>query len=93
MIVNDDDGQTSGDLFLAIIASQDPDGRRGYHLLDVEGAAQPRLKGSPWHPVRPAQCKSVAGGVNMADEDDSSTIGPTCSTPIRPIATNRRRHT
>ena len=36
VIVNDDDSQTSGDLFLAIVASQDPDGRRGYHLLDVE---------------------------------------------------------
>ena len=36
VIVNEDDSQTSGDLFLAIVASQDPDGRRGYHLLDVE---------------------------------------------------------
>ena len=36
VIVNDDDSQTSGDLFLSIIASQNPDGRRGYYLLDVE---------------------------------------------------------
>ena len=36
VIVNDDDSQTSGDLFLSIIASQNPGGRRGYYLLDVE---------------------------------------------------------
>ena len=36
VIVNDDDSQTSGDLFLSIIASQNPEGRRGYYLLDVE---------------------------------------------------------
>ena len=36
VIVNDDDSQTSGDLFLSIVASQNPDGRRGHYLLDVE---------------------------------------------------------
>ena len=36
LVIVNDDSKASGDLFLAIVASQNQDGRRGYHLLDVE---------------------------------------------------------